>query len=158
MKKETVIRPAIITIIMALLVIASTYSIYRGVIGGNGAVSLAAWNVSLNQTGISNTLTIIPGTGSDTYDLNITSTSKVDIKYTIVVSNLPTGVKVALGSGNPQQQDNEHKVTFADAGTILYSASQKTNTHTLTFSAVANTTPVNTQSVSIDVIAEQILD
>ena len=157
MKKETVIRPAIVTAIMALLAIASTYSIYRGVTSANGTLALATWNVTLNQTGVNNIVTIVPVTVSDTYTLNITSNSQVDIEYTIVVSNLPAGVEVALDEDTPQSQDNENKIVFSDAGTILYTDQEKTKTHTLTFSAVANTTPVNSQSVSIDVIANQIL-
>ena len=157
MNKEHMTRPAIVIAIMALLTITSTYSIYYGIAHTNGALSLATWNVTLNQVGVNNTLTVIPVTNSDTYDLNITSTSQVDIIYTIVVSNLPTGVQVALDSDPAESQDNQHTVTFTDAGTILYSDQNKTKTHTLTFSAVANTTPVNAQSVSIDVIARQFL-
>ena len=158
MNKETMLRPAIIIAIIALLAITSTYSIYRGVVLTNGTLSLATWSVTLNQEGVNDELTIVPVNSNDTYELNITSTSNVDIKYTIVISNLPTGVQVTLDNGTPVSQDNNNKITFSDAGTILYNDVNKTKTHILTFSAVANTTPVNSQTVSIDVIAKQILN
>ena len=158
MNKETVIRPAIVIAIITLLAIASTYSIYREVVHTDGALSLATWSVTLNQEGVDDELTIVPVTSNDIYELNVTGTSNVDIKYTIVISNLPTGVQVTLDNGTPESQDNNHKITFTDAGTILYNDINKTKSHNLTFSAVANTTPVNSQTVSIDVIAQQILN
>jgi len=158
MNKKSFIIPVVVVAILMLLTITSSYSAYRSAFQANGTIGLATWNVVLNQEGIDDDLTIIPVTADDTYTLNITSTSKVDIKYTIVISNLPEGVKVALGEGEPKQQNNEHVIMFEDAGTILYNDTEKTKSHTLTFSAVANTTPVDSQEVNIDVIAKQIVN
>ena len=158
MNKETMIRSTIVIAIITLLAITSTYSIYREAAQTNGALSLATWNVTLNQEGVNDELTIVPVNSNGTYELNITSTSNVDIKYTVVISNLPAGVQVALDNDPPESQDNDNKITFTDAGTILYNDTNKTKSHILTFSAVANTTPVNSQTVSIDVIAKQILN
>ena len=158
MNKDIVIRPAIVVAILVLLAITSTFSMLRTSLGANGALSLATWSVTLNQEGVNDELTIVPVTSNDIYELNVTSTSKVDIKYTIVISNLPAGVQVALDNGTPESQDNDNKITFTDAGTILYNDVNKTKSHMLTFSAVANTTPVNSQTVSIDVIASQMLN
>ena len=158
MNKKTLIRPAIVVAIIVLLTITSSYSIYYGVTQASGELSLATWNVTLNQEGVNDELTIIPVTDDDTYELNITSTSKVDVIYSIVISNLPAGVKVALDEGTPESQDNNNTITFPGAGTILYSDTNKTKSHTLTFSAIANTTPVNSQTVNIDVITKQIVN
>ena len=158
MNKETLVRPTIIVAIIVLLTITSSYSIYRGVTYSSGAISLATWSVTLNQEGVNDELTIVPVNSNDTYELNITSTSNVDINYTIKISNLPAGVQVTLDNGAPVSQDNNNIITFTDAGRILYNDVNKTKSHILTFSAVANTTPVNSQTVSIDVIAKQILN
>lgn len=158
MNKKTIILFVIGVTVMTLLAITSTYSLYRKLVNTNGRLALATWNVTLNQEGIDNTVTITPVTDDDTYTLNITSTSKVDVEYSIVVSNLPEGVKVALGEEEPKEQDSNHKIVFPNAGNILYNDENKTRTHTLTFSAVANTAAVDSQSVSIDVIVSQMID
>lgn len=121
-----------------------------------GTINAAEWSVSLEQSGVNNTLSIIPESTNANYTLNVKSLSEVDVVYTIVISNLPQGVEVALDNGQFQSQTN-NTITFTDAGTILYSSINRTNSHTLTFKAVSGATYVNNQTVDIDVIVHQVM-
>ena len=59
------------------------------------------------------------------YTVNITSTSEVDIIYSIIVDNVPSGVTVSLDNGNFTLPTN-NKVIFANVSTINYSDVNKT--------------------------------
>ena len=150
--------PIIISILVILFIIPMSYAIYRSYSTGGVTIAAASWNVSLNQNNVNNNLTIIPGENGATasYTINITSNSEVDVTYDVVISGLPNGVSVAFGDRAPQLASSG-TVTITNAGTILYNAQNKTNTHTLTFSAASNATCVNNQSVTVNVIAKQIL-
>ncbi len=123
---------------------------------GYGSGDLAEWNVTLEQNGIVNSLTIIPGMRTDSYTLNVKSLSEVDIKYDVIISNLPSGVNVTIDNKNPDLT-SANTLTFNNVGTILYNTNDNRNTHTLVFTATNNATFVNNQNVSINVIAKQML-
>ena len=154
-KKRTFII-MVIAIILSLFIIPSSYSIYKSGTAGTSSTSLATWNVTLEQTGVNNSLSIVAGLSTANYTLNVKSLSEVDIKYDVVISGLPNGVSVAFDERSPQPASSG-TVTITNAGTILYNAQNKINSHTLTFSAVSNATYVNNQSVTVNVIAKQIL-
>ena len=141
---------------IVLIIIPTAFSMYKSNTNANGTLVLAEWDVSLNQTGVNNSLTVVSGGANDTYTLNIRSLAEVDVKYTIVISNLPAGVEVALDNGSFQSQVS-NTITFTNVGTILYTDVNKTKSHLLTFKAVSGTTAVNAQAVNINVIVEQIL-
>lgn len=154
--QRAVIAIVIIAILLLLFLARSTFSIFRNGSEINGNVPLAEWSVSLEQTGVNNSLTIIPGGTNANYTLNVKSLSEVDVVYTVVISNLPSGVEVSLDSGTFVAESNG-TVTFTDAGTILYTAQNRTNSHTLTFKATTNASIVSNRTVNIDVIASQVL-
>lgn len=147
-----------ILFILAIIVIPCSYAIFKKNQNGNGQVALATWNVTLDESGENNYLSILPdpsGTQAS-YNINIKSQAEVDIIYTIVVKNLPPGVSVSLDDNSFISAEN-NKVIFSDVDVITYDANIKTKTHTLTFKAEANTNYVNDQEVDIDVIARQSL-
>lgn len=153
-RKKTYIIAAIV--IIFLFIISSSLAIYKKRQGNDGEILLATWDVSLNQTGVNDSLTVVPETYNPTYTLNITSQSQIDIRYTVVISNLPAGVEVSIDNGTFRSPVN-NTISFADVGTILYSDNEKTKTHTLTFKANSNATVINNQTVDIDVIVKQIV-
>jgi len=151
-------KKRIIVVLFAItfLFIQSSFAIYkRGVAGVSSAV-LAEWSVSLDQNGIDNSVSIIPGLTNDTFTLNVKSLSQVDVKYDIVLSNLPSGVEVSI-NGVDFTRESNGTVTIPNAGTILYNANTRTNSHTLTFRGITGATIVNNQSVNVNVIVEQII-
>ena len=150
--------PITISILVILFIIPMSYAIYRSYSTGGGNIATASWNVSLNQNNVNNNLTIIPGENGTTasYTINITSNSEVDVIYSIVIENLPSGVSISLDDGSFVAANN-NKVVFTDVGTILYSDANKNKSHVITIKANSNTQYVNNQEIDVNVIARQAL-
>lgn len=150
--------PIIISILVILFIIPMSYAIYRSYSTVGGNIATASWNVSLNQNNVNNNLTIIPGENGTTasYTINITSNSEVDVIYSIVIENLPSGVSISLDDGSFVAANN-NKVVFTDVGTILYSDANKNKSHVITIKANSNTQYVNNQEIDVNVIARQAL-
>ena len=142
--------------LIILVIVPTTHAIYRYRVGGTGTLSSAKWSIALNQTGVNNHLIVIPDPNEivANYTLNITTDSEVNITYSIVIDNLPSGTSVALDGGSFIPETN-HKVTINNAGTVLYSDQNKNKTHTLTFKAGTTASYVNDQEVDVDVIIKQ---
>ncbi len=157
MKKRAIINIIVLVFITMLLISSSSYAIYTGSTGITGNVISAEWNVSLNQENVENYLSVIPGGRTDTYTLNIVSNSGVDVIYSIVISNLPTGISVKLDDAENFTEQTNNNIIFSDAGSILYSGLESTKTHTLTFKAESGTQVVNEQQINIDVIVRQFI-
>ncbi len=149
-------KSLIIVLMLSLTVIPLSYAIFRNLIFVDGTLASAIWDVTLVQNGIDNDLTIVPGTSDATYTLNVKSLSEVDVKYSITLSNLPTGIEVSI-DGVTFPPVSNGTVTFTNAGTILYSVGGSTNTHTLTFRGTNEAALVNNQAVTVNVVAEQII-
>ena len=150
--------PIIISILVIFFIIPMSYAIYRSYSTVGGNIATASWNVSLNQNNVNNNLTIIPGENGTTasYTINITSNSEVDVIYSIVIENLPSGVSISLDDGSFVAANN-NKVVFTDVGTILYSDANKNKSHVITIKANSNTQYVNNQEIDVNVIARQAL-
>lgn len=150
--------PIIISILVILFIIPMSYAIYRSYSTGGGNIATASWNVSLNQNNVNNNLTIIPGENGTTasYTINITSNSEVDVIYSIVIENLPSGVSISLDDGSFVIANN-NKVVFTDVGTILYSDANKNKSHVITIKANSNTQYVNNREIDVNVTARQAL-
>ena len=137
-----------------------SYSILRETGDSDSTIATADWIVTLEQAGVNNNVTVVPENATGTYILNIKSLSKVDVTYDIVLSNLPAGVDASIDGVNfPTVTSGT--VTFSNAGTILVSSQNKTNSHTLTFrgtdGSLYENNPIN-QVVNIDVYAKQTLN
>lgn len=156
MKNKKILSIIFIVLILAVFIVPFSFAVYRENALAYGDVISADWNVSLNQTGIDDHLSVVTGSNTATYDLRVTSNSKVDVVYTVVISNLPAGVEVSFDSGAFQSQVN-NTVSFTDVGTILYSDVNKTKTHTLTFKALAGATSITDKEVDIDVTFRQVV-
>ena len=156
MDRKRIIIIILMVIVSSLFLMPSSFSAFKSGENGDTVATLAKWNVSLEQNGIVNSLTIIPGMRNDSYTLNVRNSSDVDIKYDVIVSNLPSGVNVTIDNKNPDLT-SANTLTFNNVGTILYNTNNNLNTHTLVFTATNNATFVNNQNVNINVIAKQIL-
>lgn len=160
MKKMDIKKDLLIAIVLfgmtALFFVPSTYAIFKNTTQSSSDIVSAEWVVSLEQDGISDNATVVPGIENGTYTLKVKSLSLVDVKYDIVISQLPNGVDVSIDGVNyPPVSDGT--VTFQNAGTILHSSQEKINTHTLTFRGADNATIVDNQVVKVDVNAQQLL-
>ena len=155
-KTKIIIGSAIIVLILSFFVVPQTLSLLRSATTASGGLALADWNASIVDSGSNDTLVIVPETYNANYILSVRSVSEVDVKYSIVITNLTAGVEVSLDGGSFQTQVN-NTITFTNVGTILYTDNSKIRTHTLTFRAVSGATYVNDRTVDINAVFEQIL-
>lgn len=133
---------------------ALTYSMYRSSQTGTGSLPAATWSITRTTPGGDIDL-VADDTTTDTYSLTVTSSSEVDVIYTIIISNLPSTVSVKLDDGSYQTPTN-NVVRINTAATVInYNDQVKTKTHTLTFKAASNATAVTDQDVDIDVEFKQ---
>lgn len=145
----------------ALFFVHPSYAIFRETANSDSELVSAEWVVTLEQAGISNNVTVVPEIAVGTYTLNVKSLSKVDVKYDIVLSNLPNGIDVSIDGVN-YPPVSSGSVTFNNAGTILSSSQNKINSHTLTFrgtnGSLYENNPLINQVVNVDVYAQQIMN
>ena len=151
------VKIAVILFILALFLVRSSFALFRGSIAGTPSITAATWNVTLEQNGVNNNLEVIPGLATATYTLNVKSLSDVDVKYDVVLSNLPAGIEASIDGTNFTPVNNG-TITFTNVGTIPYnSVNNGIDTKTITIRAVNNATTVNNQTVTVNVIAKQIV-
>lgn len=156
--EEKKLTPKLFIILGAVLLftIPLSYSLVKNLARTNSTINLATWNVSLNQSQENNYLSIVPNPNETTesYTVNITSQSEVDVIYSIIIENLPSGVSISLDGGTYVPASN-NKVMFSDVGTIAYTDLTKTKSHTLTFKATSGASAVINQEVDVNVIVRQ---
>ena len=147
------IKILVLILLISIIGIPSTLSIFRKKADSLGTVNAADWYVGLNQTGISNNVVAIAGSSNGVYTLKIVSESAVDTAYSITISGIPSDVDVALDNYNNGafQTPSNGTVTFSNAGVINYTGSREEVTRTLTFRANSGATLVNNQPVNISV-------
>ena len=143
---------------LVLVVIPTTYAIFKYKIVGSGALDAAEWSVALNQNGQNNNLSVVPDPNGTTasYTINVRSDSEVDVTYTIVIDNLPSGTSVSLDGGNYVPESN-NKVILSNVGTIPYTDTIRTRSHIIRFKAASTATAVTNQEISINVVMKQAL-
>ena len=158
-KRRLKLKVKIALAIMPLIaIIPFSYAIFKNITNSSSQLVSAIWSVSLDQSEEDNYLSIIPGSNeaNANYRVNITSESEVDVVYSIVVDDLPTGVSISLDGGAFVAATN-NKVIFSDVGTIGYNAVNKTVSHILTFSASNVASFVDEEEINVNVIVRQSL-
>lgn len=154
--KKKIIKTLLL--IIALLVISysvNTFAIFRKIGSGTGTLNTATWSVTRSQSQSGDSIDLTAGTTTDDYILTVQSNSEVDVVYSIIISNLPSGVEVDLDNSGTYLTPTSGTITINNAGTIDYNDSVKTKTHTLTFRATSGATTVSDQSINIDVQFKQ---
>ena len=153
MKKKIQLSLAFIVVVFAIM--ATTFAIFRGSGSGTGSVRTATWSISRSQSSSGDSLEVIPELSTDVYNLTVTSASEVDVVYTVIISNLPTGVEVSLDNGTYQPSSNG-TVRISNAQTVInYNDAVKTKNHTLTFRATSSAQVVSDQEIDVDVEFKQ---
>ena len=155
MKKKMLF--ALIFVVMIFAIVATTFAIFRGSSSATGSIRAATWSISRSQSESGDSLEIVPELSTDVYNLTVTSGSEVDVTYTIIISNLPSGVEVALDNGT-YQTPTSGTVRISNAQTVInYNDAVKTKNHTLTFRATSSAQTVSDQEIDIDVEFKQTL-
>ena len=151
------VKITVILFILAIFIVRSTFALFNNSLAIGQSANVAEWNVTLEQTGVNNNLTVIPELATATYTLNVKNLSDVDMKYDVQITNLPSGIQASLDGTNFTPASNG-TITFTNAGTIPYNAPNNgIDTKTITFRGVNGATVVNNQTVTVNVIAKQIV-
>ena len=152
------VKLTVILFILALLIVRSSFSLFKESLAGNSSMLSAEWNVTLEQNGVNNNLIVIPGIYNDTYTLNVKSLSEVDMGYDVVLSNLPSGIEASIDGTNFTPANNG-TITFTNVGTIPHNSNNNgIDTKTITLRGTNGATIVNNQVVSVNVITKQIIN
>ena len=150
LKKKFVVFFSLYLVLLTSLFVINTYSKYTGSITKTGDTSVAKWDVSSNIPDA--TLNLVPS-GEDSYSLTITNNSEVSAKYSIVVSNIPSGTLVSLDNGAYKAYSST--VSFNNIGTIKTNAATKTKSHTINFKTIPEASAVSNRNIKIQVNFEQ---
>ena len=155
MKKKIITSIVIVVVLLLGFYAIRTFAIFRKASSGTGSIKAAKWSVTRSQSQSGDSIDIMPGLTTDDYILTVESDSEVDVIYSIIISNLPTGVEVDLDNSGNYSTPTSGTITIDPAGTINYNDAQKTKTHTLTFRATSGAPLVTDQSINIDVKFKQ---
>ena len=155
LKKKFIVFLFIYFILFTSYFAFNTLSKYASQVNTNDQVSVARFSVS--ATGNNANIDMIAGnSGSSlTYTVTVTSTSEVAANYSIILTSVPTGVKVKLDNGSFESETNG-TINFNNVGTFNANDSNSTRTHTLTFMAEIGTTTQSNTSIGLDVIFTQV--
>ena len=156
--RKKILTIIILVLVLSFFVIKGSFALYRNVINPSADIAAATWSVTLNQSGVNNNLAVVAGDENSTasYTVNVTSTSQVDVIYSIVVEDIPEGVKVKLDDGEYQTPTNG-QVIYVDVSTINYTDVNKTKSHILTFKAESTATAALQEEININVVTRQTL-
>ena len=130
----------------------ATFAKYVGVISSSTSQQIAKWDVSVENDPNTN-LEVVCGNVSQNYNLTVTSLSEVGVKYSVILSNVPSDVLVKIDDGSYVSGVNG-VVTFNDVGIIYTSDSVKNNI--ITFYSELGCNALTNIDVTIDVKFEQI--
>ena len=154
---DVAIFAMIILVAVTLAVLGLTGAKYKSEFTENNSAQVAKWNVSVLPTSVSNTLNVVSGNTTQDYIIDVTSTSEVSSKYSIVLENVPDTVTARLDGGELKTPDTStKKIIFNDVGVINVSDETKTRTHTLTFGASVSSDAINNNNINIKVEFRQI--
>ncbi len=150
--KNKLIR--ILTFVIGILLVfyaIQTFALMRASTNGSGSLNTSTWSVTRNQSQSGDSIDIYRGGATDSYTLTVQSNSEVDVRYKIIINNLPSGVEVDIDNLG-YQTPTSGSLTVENANTIInYNDAKKTKTHIITFRATDESTPVTNQKIDIDV-------
>lgn len=128
-----------------------TLSRYISVVKKDGSEVIAKWDIDV--TADSESINLVSGNGSKSYNLTVTSDSETKVLYSIILTNVPNDIFVSI-DGKSNTSPSNNKVIF-DNLYINANDSNKTRQHTLTFTAPINSSVINNNDIKIDVIFTQ---
>ena len=147
-------------LLICVIIITLSYSFgstarYTSDVEGDSNTGVAKWNVSVAPVTQTNTFNAIAGnTAPIDYTVRVTSTSEVSSSYSIVVTNIPSGVKVAIDNGTEQTPTN-NSITFSNVGTFNIGDVNNYRDHIITFSVPIESNAVNNNNINIQVVFSQ---
>ena len=156
MKKGFLLLICFGCVVAIFLLVPLSNAVYKRLATSAKSVSASEWSVTLTQMSANNNVTLVSGSGTQTYSLKVRSESEVNVIYDIEIGNIPAGVKIKLDQNqNYETPDQNNKIIFTDAGSIAYSSQGGEQTHVLTFTTAPGTQLVYNRQLTVKVIAQQ---
>ena len=148
-------------LLVVTLAVGTSIARYSSSASGDAAARVAKFEMAAAKlAGQAEALTLNvdnSDASTGTYDFTVTNNSEVVVKYSVIVSGVPTGVTATMqiqgetGVKNPTD-NRDGRLTFADTELAIGS----TDTCTLTFSTTENTPTGDNKSVTVQVYTEQV--
>lgn len=156
LKKKYIVFLCLYALSFILYSSVTSFAKYASVVTQNGSVSVAKWDVSLSgeENEILPTITIGDDSTYQDYDLTVTSNSEVAINYSVVISNVPSGLRVIVGEDTYGPSNN--KIIIDNIGHFSALDNHSTHVHRLTFIVPIDSDAFDSQTVDMDVIFSQV--
>lgn len=148
LKKKFIIFFAIYIIFISTYLVINTFSKLNANITKTGTLSVAKWDVSSNIP--DNTINLIAGNNIENYTLTVTSKSETASNYSIIISNLPENVQVALDD-NTFISPSSGTVTFNNAGSFNANSANTSHNHTLKIKALLGADSQSGSNISVNI-------
>ena len=152
LKKKFVVFFSLYLVLLTSFFAIRTYSKFSNSVDKTGSLSIAKWDVLANIP--TEDINLVAGNNIDTYTLTVTSKSEVATNYSIVISNLPIGVQVALDNNN-YKNVSSGKVQFNNVGSFNANASNTSKNHTLKIKAELYADEQTNKKIKVDVVFTQ---
>ena len=134
----------------------TSFAKFAVLLNANSNVSVAKWNVSVEGEDNKTLPTIIIG-DSDTYqnyELSVISKSEIAINYSVIISNVPTGVKIQVDDEIIYSED-DNKIIMVNLGAFNADDINTKHTHKFTIMVPKGVNDFTNQTLDIDVIFTQ---
>ena len=155
-KKNKIIPIVGYSTVLLTAITIGYYAKYISNVHNNAASRAAKWTVDCITTdNASDTLNLIAGDNTKNYVLKITSTSEVALNYSVIMSNIPSGIEAKIDNGTYQAPVNG-TITYTNVGNFSANNLNVEHTHTITFRATLNPSIPATNNINIDVNYTQI--
>lgn len=161
LKKKYIVFLSLYVLSFILYYSVTSFAKYSSLITKNTNIAVAKWDVSLAGSDNSEVLpTIVIGDDQtyQDYNLTVTSSSEVGITYTVVLTNVPSDLRVTVDGNRTFSPDETNKIVMPDLGTFdaIDGNSTRTNVHTLTFIVPIDSEAFSNQVIDIDVEFSQV--
>ena len=156
LKKKFVIFLSIYAVFFVSYFTITTLAKYTSLLNINGNVTVAKWDVSItgNNNQILPTMTIGKNSTYQNYNLSVTSTSEIAITYSVIITDVPTGVQVQIDNNTIYDEDNG-TVTITNLGSFNANDNNTSHNHIITFIVPLGIDTFNNETMNIDVIFTQ---
>ncbi len=156
LKKKFVVFLSLYAIVFISYFSMTTLAKYTGLLNKNDSISVAKWNVDVvgedNKT--LPTMTIGKSSTYQDYNLSVTSTSEIAINYSVIISNVPSGVEVQVDD-DIIYKERYNSIIIENLGFFDAEDTNKTHNHKFTLIVPLGIDAIDNETISIDVIFKQ---
>ena len=143
-------------LVLALCDIFTTFAKYKSVVSKSYSSKIAKWDVSIiiDEYHVLPTMVIGDDSTFQDYNFSITSISEVAADYSVIISNVPSGVSVKVDDDIIYDEDN-NTISITNLGSFNAKDINSTHNHKLTFMVPIGIEEIENAILDLDVIITQ---